>query len=123
MSILSVGLTEGEALRDTALAILRARRADLIRSCTIAALRIALERGEVSADDVRAVVEIPDGMNPKCIGAVFLDLACDAIIRRVGFRKSARRVAHARQLSIWRIADRDAATARLAALSAPNATT
>ena len=60
MSILSADGGEGEARRDAALNLLRVRRADLIRQCTAAALRVALERGEVCADDIRDLVPIDE---------------------------------------------------------------
>ena len=106
---------EGEARRDAALSRLRARRADLIRECTAAALRVALDRGEVCADDVRAVVPIPADISPKFVGVVFRDLADAGILHRAGFRNSTRPAAHARPLSLWRLADAAAAHAWLAA--------
>jgi hypothetical protein len=110
------GGAEGEARRDAALNRLRVRRAALIRECTAAALRLALERGEVCADDVRALVLIPADISPKLVGVVFRDLSDAGILRRDGFRKSIRPIAHARPLSVWRLADADAAAASLAAL-------
>jgi hypothetical protein len=104
---------EGEARRDAALNLLRAHRADLVRDLTRAAVRLALERHEITADDVRAVVPIPPGIKPVVVGAVFRDLADAGIIRRVGFRNSTRPAAHARPLSLWRLADADAALAWL----------
>jgi len=109
--------SDGKARRDAALNLLRVRRAALIRECTAAALRIALEAGEVCADDVRAVVTIPPGVSPKLMGPVFRDLADARILRRDGYRLSKRPVAHARPLSFWRLADAAAATARLTALT------
>lgn len=104
---------EGEARRDAALNLLRVRRADLIRECTAAALRVALDRGEVCADDVRAVVPIPADISPKLVGVVFRDLADAGILRRAGFQNSTRPAAHARPLSLWRLADAASALARL----------
>ncbi|MFM8272962.1 MAG: hypothetical protein ACKODX_11590 [Gemmata sp.] len=117
MSILSpIGNDgEGEARRDAALNLLRVRRADLIHECTAAALRVALDRGEVCADDVRAVVPIPADISPKLVGCVFRDLADAGILRRDGFRNSTRPAAHARPLSVWRLADDAAALVWLAA--------
>ena len=108
------GAAEGEGRRDAALNLLRVRRADLIRECTAAALRVALDRGEVCADDVRALVAIPADISPKLVGCVFRDLADAGILRRTGFRTSARPIAHARPLSVWTLADADGATAWLA---------
>jgi len=108
----------GEALRDNALDLLRQHRAALVRECTVAALRIALREGEVTADDVRAVVPIPPGINPKLVGAAFNDLA-DGILRRSGDRPSKRKLAHARRVTVWELGDRATAAAQLATLTRP----
>ena len=118
MSIVSTTVADGEARRDSALNLLRVRRAGLIRECTAAALRIALEAdGIVTADEVRDIVTIPPGISPKLMGPVFRDLADAGILRRDGYRASKRRCAHARPLSVWRLADIAAAYARLASLN------
>lgn len=116
MSIVPIPAPSGDDLRDAALDALRDHRADLIRECAAAALRVALARGEVSADDVRAAVPIPADVNPVFVGCVFRDLAADGILRRAGFRNSTRPAAHARPVSVWAIADAAEATARLASL-------
>jgi hypothetical protein len=115
MSSVPPSAGKSEACRDAALNLLRDRRAALIRECTVVALRVALDRGEVCADDVRAAVPIPADISPKLVGVVFRDLADAGILRRSGFRTSTRPVAHARPLSVWRLADPAAAAAWLAA--------
>jgi hypothetical protein len=105
----------GEARRDAALNLLRVHRAAIIRDLTRAAARLALERHEITADEVRAVVPIPPGIKPVVVGAVFRDLADAGIIRRIGYRNSKRPAAHARPLAVWRLADAAAAHAWLAA--------
>ena len=106
----------GEALRDCALNQLRDYRPELIRQFSVAAIRIALDTGEVCADDVRALVSIPDGINPKFVGCVFRDLADAGILRRDGYQLTKRAIAHARPISRWRLADALKATARLTIL-------
>ena len=109
----------GTAARDAALDHLRIRRADLIRDCTAAALRVALDRGEVCADDVRALVPIPLDISPKLMGVVFKDLAGAGILRRDGYRSSTRKEAHARPLTVWSLIDAAGAAAWLAAEGTP----
>jgi len=123
MSIVSADRPDGEARRDRALTLLRVRRAELIRECTAAALRVALDRGEVTADDVRDAVQIPPDISPKLVGCAFRDLAEAGILRRAGFRNSTRPAAHARPLSVWLLADVPGARTLLAAcrLRAPAA--
>ena len=106
---------DGEQRRDSALSLLRVRRTDIIRECTAAALHVALESGEVSADDVREIVQIPFDISPKLVGVVFRDLADAKIITRVGYRKTRRAIAHARPLTVWQLVDREAAVAWLRA--------
>lgn len=105
---------DGETLRDAALYLLRQRRAALVRDLARAAVRLALTGDDITADDVRAVVPIPNGIRPVVVGAAMRDLADAGIIQRVGYRPSARAVAHARPLSVWRLADAAAAHAWLA---------
>ena len=94
---------EGETQRD-ALNLLRVRRSAPIGECTAAALRVALDRGEVCADDVRAVVTIPADVSQKLVGVVFRDLADAGILLRNGFRNSTWPAAPACPLSIWQLA-------------------
>lgn len=108
-------LPDGRARRDAALNLLRVHRAALARDLTRAAVRLAMERDEVTADDVRGVVTIPDGIRPVVVGAAMRDAADAGLIVRVGYRPSTRPIAHARPLTVWRLADAAAATAWLAA--------
>lgn len=110
------GATESEVRRDEALALLRAHRAALIRELQSAALHIACERGEVCADDVRALVPIPPDVSPKVVGAAFRELAAAGILSHTGtYRRSCRPVAHARPLPLWQLADAAGASAWLSA--------
>jgi hypothetical protein len=118
MKTLSGHSADGEGQRDAALNLLRQHRAELIHECTIAALHVTIQTGEICADDVRAIVTIPPDVSPKLMGVVFRDLADAGILRRAGFRNSKRPAAHARPISIWRLADHAGAVARLAELSA-----
>lgn len=106
---------DGEAQRDRALNLLRVRRSALIRECSRAALRVVLDQGEVTADDIRPFVEIPKDIKPVFVGTVFRDLADAQLIRFIGVRNSKRPEAHARSLKVWQLADRAAAEAWLIA--------
>lgn len=110
----SNGGSDGEHLRDEALDALRIRRAAVVRDLTRAALRLALERGTLTADDVRAVVPIPPGIRPCVAGAAIRDAA--GILTQTGeYVRSRRPVAHARPLPVWRLADATGAAAWLTA--------
>ncbi len=105
----------GEALKLAALKLLSERRADFIGQARRAMLRVLLDRGEATADDVRAAVTIPDELDPKLFGAVPSALAAEGFIAPAGYKRSKRPVAHARPLTVWRLADRPGAEAWLAA--------
>jgi hypothetical protein len=100
---------EGERRRDSAHALLHARRATLIRRVQRALVVHLLDHGPDTSDPVRDVVPIPLGTDPRLVGAAIRDLALAGLIRQAGRRRSRRPVAHGRDLPVWAIADRAAA--------------
>jgi hypothetical protein len=106
---------QGERLKADALALLEARREVYIRRGRRALLASMLAGdGTATADDVRAAVELPADMDPRCLGTVPGRLAYDRIIRPDGRLKTTRAAAHARWLERWALADRAAALRWLA---------
>jgi hypothetical protein len=89
-----------------ALLVRRGRRALLLR---------LLAAGVATADDVRAAVELPPGVNPKLFGAVPRPLAEAGIIRPAGYTTTDRPPGHGHTIRRWALADRVAALAWLAA--------
>jgi hypothetical protein len=77
----------------------------VIRSAQRALLRLLLNQGTATADDVRAVVDLPPGINPKAFGAAPSLLAKRGIIAADGFTRSCRPEAHARPVTVWRLVD------------------
>lgn len=116
------GQQEGERRRDAAHANLEAHQEPLVMRARRACIRTALERGEVTADDIRDQVPLPEGVDPRVFGAVPIALAREkiGILRRNGDRLSRRSVAHARRVSIWIIADPAKARAWLRAHPEPD---
>lgn len=104
----------GETRRDAALLLLAACRLALVRDIQRAAVRLALTAETFTADDLRAAVDIPPGVNPKVVGAAVRALAGADIIRKAGTKNSTRKEAHARPNAVWKLADRVKATAWLA---------
>jgi len=100
---------EGERRKSAAFALLAAHREAMIRRARRELLKVLLDRGEATIDDVRAVVPVPDGINPKALGPVPGGLAEAGIIVAHGYAKSTRPEAHARPVQVWRLADRAAA--------------
>ena len=100
------GPSEGERLKAAALALLEARRECYVRRGRRAILTAMLASdGTATADDVRAAVELPADMDPRCLGTVPGRLAYDKIIRPDGRTKTTRAAAHARWLERWALID------------------
>lgn len=104
---------EGVRRRDAAHDLQHVHRDCLIRRGQRVLLLTLLDRGTATADDVRAGIDLPDGIDPVCLGAVPTALARAGIIRRAGYVETTRPVAHARPVSVWVIADHAAAVAWL----------
>lgn len=99
------GRLEGERRKIRAHDLFTATRAELLLSGRRALLCLLLNHDTATADDVRALVEIPAGINPTCLGAVPGMLARAGIIRRVGYVASTRPEAHTRPVGVWTLAD------------------
>ena len=100
---------EGERRRDERLATLEARRAVIVRRGRRALLAKVLADGTATADDVRAAIALPDGVDPRCLGAVPGPLAAAGLIALDGYQRAARPERHASVIARWRLADADAA--------------
>ncbi len=107
--------TDGEARKRSAHALLDARREVYIRRGRSALLLRLLAAGTATADDVRGAVKLLPGINPKLFGAVPGPLAAAGNIQAAGYVPTARKEGHARPVLRWRLADRAAALAWLAA--------
>jgi hypothetical protein len=105
----------GDRLKADSLALLEARREVYVLRGRRALLRAMLDGdGTATADDVRAAVDLPADMDPRCLGTVPGRLAYDKIIRPDGRAKTTRAAAHARWLERWALIDRAAALRWLA---------
>lgn len=109
------GHGEGERRKNAAHQLYERQRKRFIRDARRAMLEAVLVKGSMTIDDVRAVVELPEGVHPKAFGAVPGCLARAGIIRQDGFAKTSRPEAHARHVAVWRLADPHKAEAWLAA--------
>jgi hypothetical protein len=108
------GCAEGERRKDMQLGLLEAHRDIFVRHGRRALLLTCLRTGFASADDVRLAVELPPGIDPRCLGSVPGPLAKAGIIRRAQFAKSGRPERHASYITIWELLDADAACRWLA---------
>jgi hypothetical protein len=114
------GLAKGQRRRDEAFLNLAARRDVYILRGRRALLEAMLAGdGFATIDDVRERVDLPAEIDPVCFGAVPGHLARAGIIAADGFTKVTRREAHARPVQRWKLVDRAAAVAWLAAHPEP----
>lgn len=109
-----LGLAEGEQRRDEAFALLADQRAVYVLRGRRALMRALLENETASADDVRALVDLPPSIDPRCLGSVPVALVRAGIIRAAGFVRSGRPERHASWLQLWELADRAGALKWLA---------
>jgi hypothetical protein len=106
--------TEGNRRKNAALRQLQAANRDIIEQGCRALVRCLLI-GESTIDDVRLLVDLPAGVNPKCFGVVPTTLMRAGIAEAVGYRTTDRPRAHRRPVRLWRLVDRDKAEAWLIA--------
>jgi hypothetical protein len=83
------------------------------------ALTIVLRQGVVSADDVRKLVPIPEGIDPRIVGPAFLALKNEGWLEEIGGHRTGRPVAHRRTVRDWRLQGDRQAVERLAAKLSP----
>jgi len=98
-----------ELLKLQAHATLEIFRKRLILLARRAFVQYLLRNETGTTDDVRPLIEIPDGINPTFFGAVPGPLARAGIIGKAGHRKCPRKEGHARENRVWELIDRDKA--------------
>ena len=102
-------LADGKRRKAERLALLEERRTVYInRGRRVLLLRL-LNVGTATADHVRALVELPDEIDPRCLGAVPRALVKAGIIARSGYTATTRPERHASVITVWRLADAQAA--------------
>ncbi len=94
---------EGERRKCEAFANLEAHREWILLKARRVFAAVLLEKGRVTIDDVRAVVVLPAGMNPVCLGPVATPFTRQRFIERAGFCGTTRAEGHARPVSIWEL--------------------
>ena len=92
-------MSAGQLLRDAGIARVSCGREDWIAYARAVAVEIAEARGQVTINDVRERVELPDGFPPNAWGAV---LRGDAF-EPVGFCQATHPSAHARVVRIYKL--------------------
>lgn len=99
-------IPDGETLKRKALKLLEATHKRFIRHAQHVAIQIPLSGATTfTADDIRAVVELPPNIGPRLFGAVPKLLASAGIIHSVGMVKSKRPETHRRKIELWALVD------------------
>ncbi len=94
--------SEGERLRNEAFDLFRRHRPALVRRLQRAFLQHILDHGPSTSDALRALVEIPPGVDPRIVGYAVRTLSFDfGLTRRVNSAKTRRKIAHRRDLQVW----------------------
>ena len=96
----------GKRERDAALEAHERHRTALRQAARRLLVRIALERGEASIDDVAERLDVPDGVDRRCLGGLAHGIA---FLSELAWRPSRRPERHASRVVVYGIADRDAA--------------
>ena len=86
---------------------LQMTRAGISRDAQRALINALLLRGEATADDIRKVVTIPDGIHPSVIGTAIRELAREGVILPVSTATAQRPIAHSHLFRVWKLADRE----------------
>lgn len=90
----------GRELRDLNLDLFELRDAEFLSECRNLAKRVAMERGQVSINDIRERVELPANLNPSVFGAVFKTRD----FKPVGYTEAKHKSAHARAVRVYSLA-------------------
>jgi hypothetical protein len=95
-------VTEGRARKERQLDIFEQRDHEFLERCRAIAVMVCKLRGEVSINDVRTLVEIPDGVHPSVLGAVFRTKQFQGI----GYTEAAHPQAHARVVRVYQLIEK-----------------
>ena len=107
------GRAEGERRKDDALDQLEATSMSTVKLARQQLLKVLLEKGSATMDDVVATIDIPSHVDGRCLGCVAGPLARAGIIRQHGYVKSVRPERHAGLIAVWILSNRQAAIAWL----------
>lgn len=91
----------GQMLRDAQLALFEMRDADFLEHCRTIAVDIARQHGQVSINEVRRAINLPDGVHPSVLGAVFKSKKFTAI----GYTEAIHKAAHARVVRVYKLTE------------------
>jgi len=92
-----LALFSGRELRDQAIERVAINKESYVQAARKVMHEILDRAGRVTSDDVRDLLPVPDGMDPRVLGAVFARCG----LRRIGWKETRYPQAHARPIAIW----------------------
>jgi hypothetical protein len=93
--------TAGQQIRNSQLDMFEARDGEFLTRCRNIAMQIAMRKGEVSINDIRAHIQVPSGVHPSVLGAVFRTKQ----FKKIGLCEASHKEAHARVIRVYALAD------------------
>ena len=97
-----MGIAEGRARRNAQLAMFDVKQGDFLSRCRELAVAVAKRQGVVSINDVRKEIEVPPGVHPSVLGAVFKDKRFYV----AGYTHAEHPGAHARIIRVYSLKER-----------------
>lgn len=93
--------TLGQQIRNSQLDMFEVRESEFLTSCRSLAMQIAKRKGEVSINDIREHLQVPNGVHPSVLGAVFRTKQ----FRKIGMCEASHKEAHARIVRVYALAE------------------
>jgi len=91
----------GRSIRDNQLALFEIRDTEFLSRCRALAVEVCRTQGTVCINDIRARIQLPEGMHPSVLGSVFKSKQFQAI----GFTEATHPQAHARVIRVYQLID------------------
>lgn len=92
-------LNSGRDMRERQLDIFEQRDHQFLERCRSLAVLVCKQRGEASINDIRAIIEVPPGVHPSVLGAVFRTKQ----FKSVGYTEAFHPQAHARVVRVYKL--------------------
>lgn len=93
--------TTAVQLKDEALKKVAQGRELYIAQATLAAKRHLRKNSTITSQNIRHLAPVPDGMEPRVLGAIMLKLVRDLNLTLVEYRPTKDRRSHCRPIAVW----------------------
>lgn len=93
---------EGRAIKERQLDMFEQRDHLFLERCRALAVMVCQQRGQVSINDIRQIIEVPPGVHPSVLGAVFRTKQ----FTKVGLTEASHPQAHARVIRVYKLKEK-----------------